>query len=208
MRLFRPDALTVPRDFSPPILSTDRPTWLEIGAGVGMHALNCARQHPQIDLLAIERTAEKFHKFNQSFQQQALSNLRPIHADALPWVVHGLPPASIAKLFILYPNPEPKNPAQRWLNMPFFAFLLSRLQPDAEIILASNIASYVDEAEQQARQVWQLPTTRHTIAADAQGRTHFEVKYLARAEPCAELRLYKPVDYATPFDDWSAQRGD
>jgi tRNA G46 methylase TrmB len=208
MRVFRPEQLQPPRDFVRPNLATDRPTWLEIGAGVGLHAITCASQHPEIDLIAIERTAEKCQKFQQSASQAACRNLRPIHADALPWVVHGLPPASIAKLFILYPNPEPKNPAQRWLNMPFFAFLLSRLSADAPMILASNIPSYIDEAEQQARNVWQLPCVRHTIQAQHVdgGRTHFERKYLARGELCQQLTLHKPAGYATPFDDWRADQ--
>jgi hypothetical protein len=106
------------------------------------------------------------------------------------------------------PNPEPKNPAQRWLNMPFFAFLLSRLSADAPIILASNIPNYIDEAEQQARNVWQLPCVRHTIQAQQVdgGRTHFERKYLARGELCQQLTLHKPAGYATPFDDWRADQ--
>ncbi len=204
MRLFRPDALSVPRDFVRPELPSDRAFWLEIGAGVGLHALTCARQRADINLIAIERTAEKFQKFQQSYLLDPIANLMPVHADALPWVVHALPPASIAKLFILYPNPEPKNPAQRWLNMPFFAFLLSRLQANAEIVLVSNIPSYVDEAEQQARTVWQLPVTRHVVTTEQvdAGRTHFEIKYLARGEPCSELRMTKPAAYVTPFDDW------
>ena len=202
MRLFRPEALKPPRDFVAPVLPVDRPVWLEIGAGVGMHALTCARQNPEIQLYAIERTAEKFSKFLNSYQADPIANLQPIHADALPWVVHGLPPQSIAKLFILYPNPEPKNPAHRWLNMPFFGFLLSRLQDGAEIVLASNISVYLDEAEQQAREVWQLPVTRHVVSGDVAGagRTHFEVKYLARGESCGELRMLKPVGYVTVFD--------
>ena len=204
MRLFRPDALSAPRDFVRPELPSDRAVWLEIGAGVGLHALTCARQRADINLIAIERTAEKFQKFQQSYLLDPIANLMPVHADALPWVVHALPPASIGKLFILYPNPEPKNLAQRWLNMPFFAFLLSRLQANAEIVLVSNIPSYVDEAEQQARTVWQLPVTRHVVTTEqvGAGRTHFEIKYLARGEPCSELRMTKPASYVTPFDDW------
>ena len=46
-------------------------------------------------------------------------NLQTVHADALPWIVHALYPAQVEQFFILYPNPEPHNPAQRWLNMPF-----------------------------------------------------------------------------------------
>lgn len=72
-------------------------------------------------------------------------------------MVHALFPAQVEQFFILYPNPEPHNPAQRWLNMPFFEFLLSRLKPNGTITLASNIPEYIDEAEQQLIELWKLP---------------------------------------------------
>lgn len=189
LRTFKSEALHPPRDFVRPQLPQDKPVWLEIGAGVGMHALNCAQKNPQIELYALERTTEKFQKFFNAYQVQPSTNLHPIHADAIPWVVHALPVESVERIFILYPNPEPKNPAQRWLNMPFFGFLLECLKPEGEIILASNIPDYIREAKQRAEQVWQLQVSEHVITGT--GRTHFEVKYLARSEPCAELRMKK-----------------
>lgn len=88
---------------------------------------------------------------------------------------------SLSKIFILYPNPEPHNANQRWLNMPFFEFLLSRLKVGGELILATNIADYADEALQKAVDIWQLPTQKTTVPSDSE-RTHFEVKYLARGD--------------------------
>ncbi len=206
MRLFLPQALRPPRDVVPLRIDRQRPLWLEIGAGTGLHALACAAAHPEVDLCAIERTRDKFATFARALAVQPRANLTAIHADAIPWVVHALPPRVLARVFIFYPNPEPRNPAQRWLNMPFFAFLLSRMQDGASLVLASNIPAYVDEAEQQAREVWRLPVSRHAIVADAVGggRSRFEQKYLQRGEPCAELRLVKPTGFVTPFDDWQA----
>ncbi|RZA07065.1 MAG: DUF938 domain-containing protein [Moraxellaceae bacterium] len=198
-RLFQPHFLQPPRGFVRPAF--DQPICLEIGAGMGRHAILFAEQYPDKTLVAIERTAAKFKVFAVRQQEHTLANLYPVHADALPWVVHALPPASVQQLFILYPNPEPKNPAQRWLNMPFFEFLLSRLQADATITLASNIPAYIDEAATRLSDVWQLPFEQRTIAADA-ARTHFEVKYLQRGDWCQELIIRKPADYQTRFDDY------
>jgi len=203
-RLFRPEALKPPRQFIAPTLPEKQALWLEIGAGVGMHALACAAANPQVQLYAIERTAEKYHKFEQRFQAQPLPNLQPIHADAVPWLVHALPPACLERVFILYPNPEPKNAAQRWLNRPFFAFLLSRIRDHGQIQLASNIPAYIQEARTQADQHWQLQVEQRLVSGE--GRTHFEVKYLARGEPCSELVLIKPAAYKTPFDEYVAGR--
>ena len=204
-RAFQPQKLSAPRDFIIPNIINDnkdeKPLMLEIGAGKGKHALSFAAQNPDKHLIAIERTRNKFEAFSKLATLQNLSNLDAIHADAIAWTVHAIKPNSLAKIFILYPNPEQHNPNQQWLNMPFFEFLLSRLQVGGEVILVTNIESYMDNAEHQATKVWCLPSTRSRVPATSQ-RTHFEVKYLARQEVCWELSIRKPRWYKTRFDDW------
>lgn len=206
-RAFQPQRLSAPRDFMIPKIISDnkdeKPLILEIGAGKGKHALSFALQNPDKHLIAIERTRNKFDAFSRLATLQDLPNLDAIHADAIAWTVHALKPNSVAKIFILYPNPEQHNPNQQWLNMPFFEFLLSRLQVGGEIILATNIQSYMDNAEHQAAKLWCLPNNRYRVPVDSQ-RTHFEVKYLARQEVCWELSIRKPKWYKTRFDNWQA----
>ena len=204
-RAFQPQKLSAPRDFIIPKIISDNveqtPLVLEIGAGKGKHALGFALQNPDKHLIAIERTRNKFEAFSKLATLQNSSNLDAIHADAIAWTVHAIKPNSLAKIFILYPNPEQHNPNQQWLNMPFFEFLLSRLQVGGEVILVTNIESYMDNAECQATKVWCLPTTRYRVPLNSQ-RTHFEVKYLARQEVCWELSIRKPKWYKTRFDKW------
>jgi len=204
-RAFQPQRLSAPRDFMTPevLMNRQLPLVLEIGAGKGKHALSFALQHPDKHLIAIERTRNKFDAFAKLAAQQKSCNLSAIHADAIAWIVHAIAPNSIERIFILYPNPEQHNPNQQWLNMPFFEFLLSRLQVGGEVVLATNIEAYIDHAEQQANEVWCLPNKRHRVASDSQ-RTHFEVKYLARDETCWQLNMRKPEGYLTRFDNWEA----
>lgn len=203
IRQFQAQRMRAPRNFQP---IPQQPVCVEIGAGKGKHALLFSRQHPSRKLYAIERTREKFQAMRKQHQLEGQVNLNPVHADALPWVVHALFPAQVEQCFILYPNPEPHNPAQRWLNMPFFEFLLSRLQPNGCITLASNIPEYIEEAEQQLQQLWHLPYVKEVVATDS-ARTHFEVKYLQRGELCQQLIINKPVDYQTRFDDFMPLQG-
>ena len=202
-RAFQPQRLSAPRDFVMPdaALKPKKSLVLEIGAGKGKHALSFAMQNPDKHLIAIERTRNKFEAFEKLAAQQNSANLTTIHADAIAWIVHAIAPNSIDSIYILYPNPEQHNPNQQWLNMPFFEFLLSRLQVGGEIILATNIETYMDNAEQQANEVWCLPNTRSQVVSSSQ-RTHFEVKYLARQEICWELSMKKPEGYQTRFDKW------
>lgn len=207
-RALQPEKLFAPRGFVVPDIlkdgtADDKSLMLEIGAGKGKHALGFAKANPDCQLVAIERTRNKFEAFAKLADVQKLPNLTPVHADAIAWIVHAIKPASIARIYILYPNPEQHNPNQQWLNMPFFEFLLSRLCAGGEVVLATNIADYIDNAERQAKDVWQLPTRREQVVKDSQ-RTHFEVKYLARGERCWQITMRKPQGYQTRFDHWQA----
>ena len=203
IRQFQAQRMHAPRDF---ISIENQPICVEIGAGKGKHALLFTEQNPEQQLIAIERTREKFVAMQKQHQLEGQKNLIPMHADAVPWVVHALFPAQVEQFFILYPNPEPHNPAQRWLNMPFFEFLVSRLRVNGTVTLASNIPEYIAEAEQQLIDVWKLPYVKEVIPATS-ARTHFEIKYLERGELCQQLIISKPESYTTRFDDFMPIQG-
>ena len=203
IRQFQAQRMHAPRDF---ISIENQPICVEIGAGKGKHALLFTEQNPEQQLIAIERTREKFVAMQKQHQLEGQKNLIPMHADAVPWVVHALFPAQVEQFFILYPNPEPHNPAQRWLNMPFFEFLVSRLRLNGTVTLASNIPEYIAEAEKQLIDVWKLPYVKEVIPATS-ARTHFEIKYLERGELCQQLIISKPESYTTRFDDFMPLQG-
>ena len=203
IRQFQAQRMHAPRDFQ---AIANESVCVEIGAGKGKHALLFSKQHPDKKLIAIERTREKFVAMQKQHQLEGQRNLQIVHADAIPWIVHALFPAQVEQFFILYPNPEPHNATQRWLNMPFFEFLLSRLKAGGSITLVSNIPEYIAEAQQQLIEVWKLPFIQQDVPLDS-ARTHFEIKYLARGERCQELQISKPAAYTTRFDDFAPLQG-
>lgn len=203
IRQFQAQRMHAPRDFQS---ISPEPVCVEVGAGKGKHALLFSKNNPDTQLIAIERTREKFLAMQKQHAVEGQTNLQTVHADALPWIVHALYPQQVEQFFILYPNPEPHNPAQRWVNMPFFEFLLSRLKTGGTITLASNIPAYIEEAETQVQELWKLPFVKEVIAADS-ARTHFEIKYLERGELCQQLIISKPESYVTRFDDFQPLQG-
>ncbi len=160
---------------------------LEIGAGVGLHAIRCAQESPDTLLVALERTRNRFALLEQRVRQHDLPNLLEVHADAVPWVTHLDKAVKFSKIWILYPNPEPSNRNQRWVNSPFFPELLQRLNSEGELEFATNLSWYADEVERQAQEVWQLKVFREKFQDSP--RTHFEKKYLGRGEVCWRLIL-------------------
>ncbi len=168
------------------------PIDLEIGCGVGLHPIRYALAHPERRLIAIEHTRNKFERFAgriASHQRQGvqLSNLFAIHGNALSWVTERVPPGALSRIFILFPNPNPKRfqANLRWFRMPFFGRLLQSLLPGGEIHLATNIEEYAAEALLYAREVWhlELVSARRFTQSDSPEsvpRTHFEKIYLER----------------------------
>ena len=141
-RTFRADRIPAPTSDTSRLASAEirrhladgRSVDLEIGCGVGWHPIRYASENPERVLVAIERTAEKFGKFRDRLRRHAaLPNLLPVHADAVAFISHFVPDATIDRIFLYYPNPNPKNAAARWIRMPFFGTLAKKLRPGGRI---------------------------------------------------------------------------
>src|SRR4051812_21883364 len=102
---------------------------VEIGSGVGWHAMEYTKNNPDRFLIAIERTSNKFEKLQRRHENHPqIKNLLAVHANAVNWVITNLKPNSVDRYFILYPNPNPKDPQKRWFRMPFMRLLLETLK--------------------------------------------------------------------------------
>jgi tRNA (guanine-N7-)-methyltransferase len=171
------------------------PIDLEIGCGVGLHAIRYAQANPQRHLIAIERTSEKFEKFWRRLQRHPdISNIKPVHEDAVSWIDRSLKNSVIDRIFLLYPNPNPRNVNRRWHAMPFFAELLRILKVDGTIEMATNIQNYADEADDLIQRCWGMSLIERRAIEPADfslARTHFEKKYLLRGEKCHNLIFRK-----------------
>lgn len=194
VRIFDATHIKPPRDFVRPILDPAKPLDLEIGCGVGLHPIRYAKANPGRQLIAIEHTREKFDKFaGRVAHHPQLTNLTAVHADAIPWITHALANDTIDRLFLLYPNPEPQSPNQRWLRMPFFSRLKDVLKTGGTLTLATNIESYFREACDYGQGIWKLEIFHAgPVAKDSKPRTHFEKKYLERGEICFDVTFRKP----------------
>ncbi len=169
---------------------------LEIGCGVGWHPIRYARENPERRLIAIEHTRAKFERFrSRLLAHPELSNLFPVHADAIRWIANHLQANSIELCFLLYPNPEPKAPNRRWLRSPFMHHLLKAIKPGGVLALASNERWYIDEACEWAERFWKRdsPLIKEINASTTpahQARTHFEKKYLLRGQTCFDVQWH------------------
>lgn len=192
MRAFNPAA--VPR---PPLepLDLSLPFDLEIGAGQGLHAIQYCQKHPDRRLIALERTRNRFDLLKSRLRRHPeILNLTALRADAMAFTAHFVPDHSLERVFLLYPNPYPKNAQAnlRWHRSPFIQFLHGKMRPGATLNLATNLQWYADEAVEflSASGLFTLAARRVLNPSD-EPRTHFERKYLARGESCFDLIFEK-----------------
>ncbi len=202
-RAFRREQILTPPEspglfqFRDALTAPGRKVDLEIGCGVGWHPIQYARANPDRVLLAIEQTREKYGKFSArllAHQNRGvpLPSLIPVHADAVAWTTAYVPSASLDRIFIYYPNPNPKNAAARWIRMPFFRELLTKVKRGGEIHFRTNSATYAQEVLDYGTRIWglELMLRREFSSRDkgaSEYATHFEKKYLEAGEVCREI---------------------
>ncbi|MGF1620214.1 MAG: tRNA (guanosine(46)-N7)-methyltransferase TrmB [Rhodomicrobiaceae bacterium] len=119
--------------------------WLEIGFGAGEHLLWQAGEHPEIGLIGCEPFVNGVAKAVRGVDEAGLRTVRLYDDDArhlLDW----LPPASIGRVFVLFPDPWPKkrHRKRRILTDEGLALLARVMKPGAELRFATDIADYAE----------------------------------------------------------------
>lgn len=127
-----------------------RDVWLEIGFGGGEHLVGQAGLHPDTGFIGCEPFIEGMAKALTGIEGQGLKNVRLVMDDARP-VMASLKDESIARAFILFPDPWPRKRQQkRRLIQPEFLSVLHRIcKPGAQVRFATDVKSYADEALQR-----------------------------------------------------------
>ncbi len=168
---------------------------IEIGCGVGLHPIQWCQSHPDKALLALERTKNKFQSFQSRIDSHDLPNLFPVFGDAQDWAPAHLKENSVDQIFLLYPNPYPKEKQanKRWYRSPFAHYLLNILKPKGQIHFATNEKFLRDECLMYAKEFWNLKVFKERISTSTtwKPRTHFEKKYLGRGLTCYDIIFHK-----------------
>ncbi len=118
---------------------------LEIGFGGGEHLRHEARAAPDIGFLGVEPFQNGMARMVSAVADDALANIRLFDGDAavlLDW----LPPASLLRADLLYPDPWPKRRhwRRRFVSDENLSRLARALIPGGEFRVASDIADYID----------------------------------------------------------------
>jgi tRNA (guanine-N7-)-methyltransferase len=175
-------------DAARPIADPAKPLWLEIGFGGGEHLIWQAEHTPDVNILGCEPFEDGVVKVLTAMDERKIGNIQ-LHMDDARDVLRALPEASVARAFVLFPDPWPKRKHQkrRLVSVTLLAQLARVLKPGAELRIGTDIEDYARTmlmAFQHAPQFrwtatraadWQIrptdwPKTRYEAKAEREGR--------------------------------------
>lgn len=159
-----------------------RPLWLEIGFGGGEHLVHQAATHPDVGLLGCEPFVNGVASALGRIAEAGVGNVRLHPGDARD-LIELLPPETLQRVFLLYPDPWPKarHHRRRFASPENLALLVRAMAPGAELRLATDIPDYVEHAIAAVAETPGLDRLPHPDDAPWPGwpGTRYEAKALA-----------------------------
>ncbi|UWR12294.1 tRNA (guanosine(46)-N7)-methyltransferase TrmB [Sulfitobacter mediterraneus] len=154
-----------------------KPVWLEIGFGGGEHLVHQAAQNPDVGIIGCEPYINGVAMLLGKIRRAGVGNLA-IHPGDVRDMFDVLPPESIDRAFLLYPDPWPKarHHRRRFVTPEHLEPLARVLKPGAMFRVATDIEDYVRQTLEQVPQ--------------------FGFEWLAEG----------PEDWRQPWEDWLSTR--
>jgi tRNA (guanine-N7-)-methyltransferase len=127
-----------------------REIWLEIGFGGGEHMLSMATANPDVGIIGCEAYINGVAMTLSAIERSGATNLA-IHPGDARDLMDVLPAASVAQVFLLYPDPWPKarHHKRRFVSAENLDQLAQIMAPGAVLWLATDIGDYVRHALEQ-----------------------------------------------------------
>lgn len=119
--------------------------WLEIGFGGAEHMIEQARNNPDIGIIGCEPFINGMVKALSFIRDHAIDSIRLYDEDAAH-ILDWLPPASIDRIFLLYPDPwhKKRHWKRRFISNQNLERISRVLKPGGIFRFASDIDSYVE----------------------------------------------------------------
>jgi tRNA (guanine-N7-)-methyltransferase len=125
------------------------PLVLEIGSGMGETTVAIAREHPDVDFIAVEVHGPGVGSLLNAIERERLANVRVIRHDAVEVLEQMATDASLVAIHLFFPDPWPKKRHhKRRLVQPALASLMARkLMPGGTLHAATDWAEYANQME-------------------------------------------------------------
>lgn len=172
-----------------------QPLWLEIGCGLGTFAVETAKRHPDINILAVEKVANVVVSAAEKASAAQLPNLRFLQCGA-EYLPHYLHAGTVERLFLNFSCPYPKKryASHRLTHPRFLEIYRALLAEDAEIHQKTdNMHFFEFSIEQFATEGFAIKNVSldlHKSAFEGNIVTEYEKRFSDLGQPIYRLEAY------------------
>ena len=159
--------LKKPLTFYPSEPATPQYDVLEIGPGRGDFLFSYCEQNPAQSVVAVEIGKLRYDKLIENSQKKSIKNLTLIYGDARIPVEKHFADLGFSKVFILFPDPWPRNKHRhkRLLQVDFLKKLALKIKSDGEFLLVTDVMDYAHWAFENLKTLPEYKTTQTTPIA-------------------------------------------
>lgn len=132
------------------LFGNSAPVVLEIGFGNGETLVQQAADNPGLNYLGVEVHEPGVGHCLLKARDAGVRNLRLIMHDAIEVLTHQVPPESLQRVNIYFPDPWPKkrHHKRRMIQPAFLEVLHSRLVQDGALHIATDWANYAEHIDE------------------------------------------------------------
>ncbi len=170
----------------------NNPIYLEIGCGKGRFAVEFAKQHPDINVLAVEKSANVIVGACEIARLENVGNLRFICGSA-EYLPKFIPPHSIERLFLNFSCPFPKKAyaSHRLTHRNFLNIYKELLKKGAEIHQKTDNMHFfefsISEFSQSGFGIYNVSLDLHASDFEGNIMTEYERRFVSLGQPIYRL---------------------
>ena len=174
---------------------SEKPLYLEIGCGKGKFACEFAKNNPDINLLAVEKSANVIVAACETAKHLGLDNLKFIKGGA-EYLERFIAPESIDRLFLNFSCPFPKKAYanHRLTHKNFLKIYKKLLKPRAEIHQKTDNMHFFEFSLEQFSQsgfsLKNISLDLHNSEFEGNIETEYEHRFASQGFPIYRLEAY------------------
>lgn len=173
------------------LFGNTHPVILEIGSGKGRFLIATATEHPELNLLGVEKSLHYHRLIRSRVAKRGLTNIRLINHDAYVVLKEMIPDASLAEIHIYFPDPWPRKREQkrRIIRAEALEQMKRALVEGGMGIYVTDHREYYEVAAPIIEEAF-AKTERRVPGPDDPPRTNYEAKYREEGRAIYEVRFW------------------
>ncbi|MBR6510058.1 MAG: tRNA (guanosine(46)-N7)-methyltransferase TrmB [Clostridia bacterium] len=173
----------------------DNPIYLEIGCGKGKFSCEYAKSHPEINLIAVEKTANVLVSACEKAKTENIENLKFLKCSA-EYLEKYIMENSIERLFLNFSCPFPKKAyaSHRLTHIKFLEIYKKLLKPTAEIHQKTDNMHFFEFSIEQFTlggfKLKNISLDLHNSDFEGNIETEYEHRFASLGQPIYRLEAY------------------